>query len=99
MADVELEPLLPAAGPMEGPLEPPAAVGPALISRRSALNLSQAELARRAGIRVETLNRIERGHTTPDFTTLRKLTVALKDFAAAKSRSRTRRTAKMEVNR
>lgn len=45
--------------------------------RRRAAGLSQAELARRAGIRPETLNRIERGHTTPDFATIRKLVVAI----------------------
>src|SRR5208282_3475591 len=38
-----------------------------LLRRRLAARLSQAELARRAGVRPETLNRIERGHTTPDF--------------------------------
>ncbi|HBO45344.1 MAG TPA: hypothetical protein DD670_15725 [Planctomycetaceae bacterium] len=48
-----------------------------LRSRRHAARLSQAELARRAGIRPETLNRIERGRTTPDFTTIRKLVEAI----------------------
>ena len=48
-----------------------------LIRRRRAAGLSQAELARRAGIRPETLNRIERGHTTPDFATVRKLVLAM----------------------
>ena len=48
-----------------------------LVRRRRACGLSQAELARRAGIRAETLNRIERGHTTPDFATVRKLVVAM----------------------
>ncbi len=48
-----------------------------LVRRRRAANLSQAELARRAGIRPETLNRIERGRTTPDFATVRKLVVAM----------------------
>jgi DNA-binding XRE family transcriptional regulator len=49
-----------------------------LIRRRRATGLSQAELARRAGIRPETLNRIERARTTPDFATIRKLAVALR---------------------
>jgi DNA-binding XRE family transcriptional regulator len=49
-----------------------------LIRRRRVTGLSQAELARRAGIRPETLNRIERGRTTPDFATIRKLAVALR---------------------
>jgi DNA-binding XRE family transcriptional regulator len=48
-----------------------------LIRRRRAANLSQVELARRAGIRQETLNRIERGRTTPDFATIRKLVIAM----------------------
>lgn len=50
-----------------------------LRERRLAVGVSQAELARRAEVRVETLNRIERGHTTPDFATIRKLVVALGD--------------------
>lgn len=48
-----------------------------LRRRRRACGLSQAELARRAGVRPETLNRIERGRTTPDFRTVRKLVVAM----------------------
>ncbi len=48
-----------------------------LVRRRRAAGLSQAELARRAGVRPETLNRIERGHTEPDFATVRKLVVAM----------------------
>ena len=48
-----------------------------LVRRRRASGLSQAELARRAGVRPETLNRIERGRTTPDFATIRKLVVAM----------------------
>lgn len=48
-----------------------------LARRRGAAGLSQAELARQAGIRPETLNRIERGRTTPDFATVRKLVVAM----------------------
>lgn len=48
-----------------------------LVRRRRAAGLSQAELARRAGIRAETLNRIERGRNTPDFATVRKLVLAM----------------------
>ena len=48
-----------------------------LVRRRQACGLSQAELARRAGVRPETLNRIERGRVTPDFATIRKLVVAM----------------------
>ena len=48
-----------------------------LVRRRRAAGMSQAELARRAGVRPETLNRIKRDHTTPDFATVRKLVVAM----------------------
>ena len=48
-----------------------------LVRRRKAAGLSQAELARRAGVRAETLNRIERARSTPDFSTIRKLVVAM----------------------
>ncbi len=48
-----------------------------LVLRRRRAGLTQAELARRAGIRGETLNRVERGHTTPDFSTIRKLIIAI----------------------
>lgn len=49
-----------------------------LVTRRKSAGLSQASLAREAGIRVETLNRIERGKVTPDFRTIRKLITAIK---------------------
>ncbi|MDZ7620795.1 MAG: helix-turn-helix transcriptional regulator, partial [Patescibacteria group bacterium] len=48
-----------------------------LARRRRAVGLTQSELARRAEIRPETLNRIERGRVTPDFATVRKLVVAI----------------------
>ncbi len=48
-----------------------------LVLRRRRAGLTQVELARRAGIRVETLNRVERGKTTPDFSTIRKLVLAM----------------------
>ena len=51
-----------------------------LVRRRKAVGLSQAALARRAGIRVETLNRIERGKTaSPDLATMRKLVAAIQE--------------------
>jgi len=49
-----------------------------LVARRKQAGLSQAQLARRAGVCVETLNRIERGRVTPDFSTIRKLVTAIK---------------------
>ncbi len=48
-----------------------------LIKRRWAAHLTQAELARRAGIRHETLNRLERTKVTPDPATVRKIVGAL----------------------
>jgi DNA-binding XRE family transcriptional regulator len=48
-----------------------------IIKARRAAGLSQAELARRAGVRPETLNRIERGRNTPDTATLAKISRAL----------------------
>ena len=53
-----------------------------LIERRRRADLTQAELARRAGVRVETLNRVERGKTMPDFSTIRKLVVAMNEAEA-----------------
>lgn len=44
-----------------------------LIRRRRAAGLSQAEVARRAGIRAETLNRIEKAKVTADTTTVSKI--------------------------
>lgn len=49
-----------------------------LILRREALGWSQAELARRAGIRVETLCRIETGKVTPSLASVDKLDRALR---------------------
>jgi DNA-binding XRE family transcriptional regulator len=48
-----------------------------LIRDRRRVGLTQAELARRAGIRPETLCRIERGKSTPDTATFNKIHRAL----------------------
>jgi ribosome-binding protein aMBF1 (putative translation factor) len=48
-----------------------------IIKRRRMAGLSQAELARRAQIRPETLNRIEKGKCTPDTATIAKIERAL----------------------
>lgn len=66
-----------------------------LARRRQATGLSQAELARRAGIRPETLNRIERGRSTPDFATVRKLVVAMN----AAERARVERQLPSQTNK
>ncbi len=52
-----------------------------LILDRRAAGLSQAELARRAGVRPETLNRIERCKLTPSIATVEKLDRAMKRAA------------------
>lgn len=49
-----------------------------ILARRRA-GLTQAELARRAKIRVETLNRLEKGKHNPDETTFNKIEKALGD--------------------
>ena len=48
-----------------------------IIKARRMAGLTQADLARRAGIRPETLNRIEKGKTTPDVATIAKIDRAL----------------------
>src|SRR6266849_5661066 len=49
-----------------------------IIRDRNRLGLSQAELARRAGIRPETLNRIEKGKRSPSVRTVDKIERALR---------------------
>ena len=49
-----------------------------IIRDRRRLGLTQIELARRAGIRPETLNRIEQGKTSPSVATVDKIDRALK---------------------
>ena len=51
-----------------------------LLQRRQDTGLTQKDLARLAGVRVETLNRIEKGRTTPDFKTIRKLVNAISQY-------------------
>ena len=51
-----------------------------LLQRRQDAGLTQKHLATIAGIRVETLNRIEKGRTTPDFKTIRKLVNAINEY-------------------
>jgi DNA-binding XRE family transcriptional regulator len=49
-----------------------------IIKERVAVGLTQAELARLAGVRVETLCRIETGKHTPSVPTIEKIDRALK---------------------
>ena len=53
-----------------------------IIRHRRRLGLSQAELARRAGIRPESLNRIEQGHVNPSIRTIKKIDHALNEAEA-----------------
>jgi len=48
-----------------------------IIRRRRAAGLTQADLARRAGIRPETLNRIERAKASADVGTVEKIVRAI----------------------
>ena len=48
-----------------------------IIRARNTVGLSQVALARKAGIRVETLNRLEKGKHTPDLATMAKINKAL----------------------
>ena len=49
-----------------------------IIRARRKLGWTQAELARQAGIRAETLNRIEQGKNSPTMRTMQKIDRALK---------------------
>ena len=60
-----------------------------IIRDRVDVGLSQTELAKRAGVRVETLCRIETGKHVPSVRTIEKLDRALE--AAAKDAKRSRR--------
>jgi len=49
-----------------------------LIQERQSAGLSQSELARRAGLRPETINRLEKGKHSPDTATLAKINRVLR---------------------
>jgi DNA-binding XRE family transcriptional regulator len=63
-----------------------------LIRDRRAVGLTQVELARRAGIAAESLNRIEKGKLTPTITTLQKIDRALEHAEKAQAREDARGT-------
>src|SRR5487761_294200 len=67
-----------------------------IIGSRRALGWSQAELARRAGIRPETLNRIETAKRSPSLSTFDKVHRALEagEAEAAKAKARGQSKAK-----
>ena len=53
-----------------------------ILRARRQLGLSQVDLARRAGIRPETLNRIEHGRNKPSIPTITKIERALRAVAS-----------------
>src|SRR5213593_2037399 len=57
-----------------------------IIRARRKLGLSQAELARRAGVRVETLNRIENAKNKPNVATIEKIDRALRRVASKQTK-------------
>ncbi len=67
-----------------------AIMGRDIIRSRRALGWSQVELARRAGIRAETLNRIEQAKRSPSLSTFDKVHRALQagEAEAAKAKAR-----------
>jgi ribosome-binding protein aMBF1 (putative translation factor) len=69
-----------------------------VIKDRVRLGLTQAELARRAGIRVETLCRIESGRVTPTVGSIDKIDRALK-AVEAEARKRDEAQAKPKARR
>ena len=54
-----------------------------IVRRRRAIGLTQVDLARRAGIRKESLCRIESGKVTPTLTSIEKITRALEKAEGA----------------
>jgi DNA-binding XRE family transcriptional regulator len=56
-------------------------IGPDLRSRRQQAGLTLTRLARLAGIRLETLSRIEHGHTAPSVRTVQSILRALEGIA------------------
>jgi len=52
-------------------------IGRDLIRKRRSAGLTQATVARRAGIRAETLSRLENGHGNPTVATIRRILEAL----------------------
>lgn len=58
-----------------------ASIGRGLRQRREKAGLTQKAVATKAGIRLETLNRLENGHGNPTASTIRKILKALGEKA------------------
>ena len=91
-ADLSEPPLPDADDEGNRPADAYAAVSQArdILRARRKLGLSQAELARSAGIRPETLNRIEQGRHKPSVPTITKIDKALRRAEADSARQGTR---------
>ena len=63
-----------------------------IIQERRQLGLSQDELARLAGVRQETISRLESAKHSPTVRTVEKIDRALKRFAAQAERKQARKT-------
>ena len=59
-----------------------------IIRRRRAAGLTQCDLAKRAGIRVETLSRLEHGKHSPNIATVDKLVRVLKRVEGKRKKSK-----------
>lgn len=70
-----------------------------IITERRRLGLSQVELAKRAGMNVETLNRIERAAVTGSVTTVAKIDQALSKAAGQSGAIRGGRTGRSKSAR
>ena len=60
-----------------------------IIKERRSLGLSQAQLADLAGVRQETVSRLESGKHSPTVRTVEKIDKALKQYAKSRNRRRT----------
>ncbi len=87
MEDLELPPLpdADAKGNRPAVAFARASIARKVIAGRKRLGLSQTELAKRAGVRLETINRLEKGHHTPSLATLGKIARVLGEFNEAPS--------------
>ncbi len=65
-----------------------ASIARSIIRDRAAAGLTQRELAKLAGVRVETLCRIETGKHTPSVATIEKIDMALKRAPARRKKNR-----------
>lgn len=58
-------------------MQPEFEVMKVLMDARNAMNMTQKELARRSGVKQSNISRIEKGNSSPNITTLKKLAEGL----------------------